>query len=85
MDKAEGSTVTARAAHQLQARTAQRQAEWRDAAEARRDDEISAQCERNGGHERPMPPFSERPCTGCQCPCHERYYRALDSTRRMGG
>jgi hypothetical protein len=73
-----------RAAHQLQARTAQQQTEAREAAESRRDDEISAQCERNGGHE--WPPGHIECCPGCRCPCHERYSRYSDfMLRKMGG
>jgi hypothetical protein len=51
----------ARAAYRWKARQAQRRAEAEEAAKARRDDEITARCERNGGHEGARPPRPGRP------------------------
>lgn len=71
---------------QLREREAQRRERARKAAEARREDEVRARCERNGGHERAMPPYPERCCPGCECTCHEAFYRGVDfMTRKLGG
>lgn len=75
-----------RAVEQLRERQAQRRQQAEEAAEARREDEISAQCERDGGHERVFPPYPERSCGGCECSCHEAFLRGVDFiSRKMGG
>jgi hypothetical protein len=75
-----------RAIEQLREREAQRREQAQEAAATKREDEISARCERNGGHERALPPYPERSCAGCECSCHEAFLRGVDFiTRKMGG